>query len=97
MPYAPLQSSIPGSDPAADAEAQQNLSCSPRSMYSLGVLVGIFLSGLIVPYPDESKLGMDNLREHALENIRSKLTPSNIVQELFTLFAAKCALNEVFS
>jgi len=93
MPYTPLQSSIPGSDLAADAKAQLRPSCSPRSMYSLAALVGIS-HDLVVPLPDRSQLKLDHLSEHALRDIRSKLTTTNIVQELFTLFAAKYAFNE---
>ena len=93
MPYTPLQSSLPSSDLAAEAGIQRRPSCSPRSMYSLGALVGT-PHDLIVPPPDWSQLEMDHLREHALKNIQSKLTTSNIVQELFTLFASKYASNE---
>lgn len=39
-------------------------------------------------YSLAASLGIENLKEDALTDIRSKLTTSNIVQELFTSFAA---------
>jgi hypothetical protein len=34
---------------------------------------------------------VDNIKEDALKDIRSKLSASNIVQEIFTPFAGRCA------
>ena len=41
MTFAPLQSSVPRSDPPPDAKTQWHQPCSPRSVYSLAVSVGI--------------------------------------------------------
>ncbi|KAF9779806.1 hypothetical protein BJ322DRAFT_343003 [Thelephora terrestris] len=39
-------------------------------------------------YSLAASLGIENIKEHALKDIKSKLSPSNIAQELFTSFAA---------
>ncbi|KAF9650015.1 hypothetical protein BDM02DRAFT_1689789 [Thelephora ganbajun] len=87
MTFAPLQTSTCDSGPVVDAEVQQPQRCSPRSMYSLATAVGFPTCALLAALTVE-KLGIKNIEEKALSNIRSKLSTSNITRELFTSFAA---------
>ena len=57
MTFAPLQSSVPRSDPPSDAEIQWHKSCSPRSMYSLAVSVGILRGFPISGFNKSKSLG----------------------------------------
>ena len=57
-------------------------------MYSLATTVGAS-SGLLFTALTGQKLGIENIKECALKDLRSKLTASNIVQELFTSFATR--------
>lgn len=57
-------------------------------MYSLAAMVGI-LYGYIILGANWLKLGVENVRRDALKSIKSGLSTSNVVQELFSSFAAK--------
>jgi len=90
MAFAPLQTSTLG-DRVADAAVQRPRSCSPRSAYSLTKSVDISFARIIPSADTAGKLGIKNLEEDALKSIQSKLTTSNITQELFSSFAARWA------
>jgi hypothetical protein len=87
MTFAPLQTSTHEKGPVTGTEVQQQRCCSPRSMYSLAAAVSTFYgtSPLVLTC---WKLGINKIKEDALQDIRSKLSASNIAQELFTPFAA---------
>jgi len=90
MTFAPLQTSTLG-DRVADAGVQRPRSCSPRSVYSLAKTVDISFACIIPSADTVGKLGIKNFEEDALKSIQSELTTSNIVQELFSSFAARWA------
>ena len=86
MNFAPLLNSVRDGNTLGDAEVQR---CSPRSMYSLTTAVGV-VYGSIVASPDRvEKLGIQKIKADALKDIQSKLTTSNVAQELFSSFAEK--------
>jgi hypothetical protein len=89
MNFAPLLTTASDVNPPADAKAQWQQRCSPRSMYSLSTAVGIFYEFIVPSSHRFKKLGIEKIKEDALKDIRSKLTTSNVAQELFTTFAAK--------
>ncbi len=65
--------------------------CSPKSMYRLAVKVrnpGFKARFLLTSH--QADLG--NLKEMAFESIRSQLTPSNIVAEVFSKFTHRYVL-----
>ena len=62
--------------------------CSPKVIYSLAVAVGHSLVFLIFPRSLNFciQLEVNTLRDLAFYNIQSKLTPENVVAELFSGF-----------
>ena len=42
----------------------------------------------------QKKLGIKNIKKGALKTIRSELSASNLMQELFSSFAARWAFND---
>ena len=96
MTFAPLQTSMREGDPVAGAEVQRRRPCSPRSMYSLATAVGSSYR-YIVLCVDTWKLGIHDIKEDALRDIQSKLSITNIAQELFTSFAARWVSTSFFS
>ena len=71
-----------------DVGALLQRQCSPRSMYSLATTVGLPAVSWSVVLIGQ-KLGIEDIKECALKDIKSKLTTTNVVQELFTSFAAR--------